>query len=313
MLDRRDELRAFKECINLMEYAASTGYTVDRRESSRSSAVLRHPEGDKVVVSRDQDGHWIYFSVRDDNDSGTIIDFVQRRRGGSLGEVRKELRPWHNSPTPAARAPRPESDFPTIIPTTRDLLRVRARFERTDPIGGRHTYLENERRIPPTVLSDPRFSDCIRTDQYGNAIFPHRNESGITGFEIKNRGFTGFAPGGEKGLWDSAATDNDTALVVVECAIDGLSHFALRRSPTCRYVSIAGTLNKTQPELLRQAVGKMKAGSTVVIAVDNDEGGDRLAAIIRTCLGDFARLCTEDRPRMRGMDWNDVLRKSSER
>lgn len=305
MLDRRDELRAFKESINLMEYAASTGYIVDRKESSRSSAVLRHPEGDKVVVSRDQDGHWIYFSVRDDADSGTIIDFVQRRRGGSLGEVRKALRPWLTSPAPQSHPA--DSALPTISPTTRDLLQVRARFERTEPICGRHPYLENERGIRPAVLADPRFSDCIRTDSHGNAIFPHRNEFGITGFEIKNHGFTGFAPGGEKALWESATRGDDSALVIVESAIDGLSHFAIRRSPTYRYVSIAGTLSKTQPELLKRAVGRMKAGSAVIIAVDNDDGGDHLASAIRACLEGRAASVVEDRPESRGLDWNDVL------
>jgi hypothetical protein len=308
MLDRREELQAFKTNINLMEYAASSGYAIDRKASSRSSAVMRHADGDKVVIARGQDGHWIYFSVRDENDSGTIIDFVQRRRGVSLSDVRKELRPWVHSPTPGARTARPETDFPSISPTTLDLLEVHAHYERTQPTNGRHRYLETERCIPLWVLSDPRFSDCIRTDQHGNAIFPHRNVLDITGFEIKNHGFTGFSPGGEKSLWQSATTHDDTALVVVESAIDGLSHFALRRSPTSRYVSIAGTLNKRQPDLLREAVGRMKACRAVVLAVDNDEGGDRLAASIRGCLGKFTHLCTEDRPTTRGMDWNDVLR-----
>lgn len=307
-MDRREELSAFKRDINLAEYALASGYLLDRKASSRSSAVLRHPDGDKVVISRDQDGHWIYFSVRTNQDCGSIIDFVQRRHPLSLGEVRKELRPWLNAPTNAERTPAAVPSVPLLEPVARDLLRVRAKFEGMQPIAGHHPYLEAERRIPPKVLADPRFAGRIRSDERGNAIFPHSNEAGLSGFEMKNHHFTGFAPGGEKGLWESNTTDADNVLVIVESAIDGLSHFAIRRPPTSRYVSIAGTLNQNQPHLLRLAVGKMKVGAQIAIALDNDTGGDRLGSGIRECLRPLGVEIVEDRPASRGADWNDVLR-----
>jgi hypothetical protein len=97
-----DELQKFKTGVNLSEFAASRGYALDRRESSRNSAVMRHPDGDKIIIAKNEaSGDWIYFSVRDDRDNGTIIDFLQRRGGGSLGEVRKTLRTWLGSPRPA--------------------------------------------------------------------------------------------------------------------------------------------------------------------------------------------------------------------
>ena len=73
-----DELEDFKSEINLTEYAAGQGYVLDRKASSRNSAVMRRDDGDKVVIARGQDRHWIYFSVRDDADNGSIVDFVQR-------------------------------------------------------------------------------------------------------------------------------------------------------------------------------------------------------------------------------------------
>lgn len=69
----RDELERFKTTINLTEYATSQGYQLDKRASSRNSVVMRHPAGDKVVIARGEDQHWIYFSVRDDADNGSII------------------------------------------------------------------------------------------------------------------------------------------------------------------------------------------------------------------------------------------------
>jgi hypothetical protein len=75
---RDDELENFKRRIDLREYAADPGYTLDRRDSWRGSAVMRNAADDKVAIKRDGDGHYVYFSVRDDADNGSIIDFVQK-------------------------------------------------------------------------------------------------------------------------------------------------------------------------------------------------------------------------------------------
>ena len=312
MFERREELRSFKREINLIEYAVSYGYEIDRKASSRGSAVLRHPDGDKVVIARDTAGCWIYFSVRDDQDNGTIIDFVQQRRSVSLGEVRRELRQW----VPGCRAAALPSSArrsapPTLQPASpKDLEVVRARFETMRPVAGRHAYLESERGIPADVLKHPRFAGCIRTDARGNAVFPHWNAEGLCGFELKNRGFIGFALGGVKGLWSSATWADDSALVITESAIDALSHFALRRPPFTRYASTAGALNHVQPDLIRQAVASLPPRSVVIIATDNDAGGDKLAAVIRELLAPLASQVRiiEDRPIVPGADWNDLLR-----
>ncbi len=98
-----DELEDFKAHINLSEYAAAQGYEMDRRASSKNSVLMRHCGGDNIVIACGTDRHWIYFSVRDDADNGTIIDFVQNRKGVKLGGVRQELRPWIGGARPVAR------------------------------------------------------------------------------------------------------------------------------------------------------------------------------------------------------------------
>ena len=92
--NRVDELERFKSRINLTEYMAAQGYQLDKTESSRHSVVMRSLGDDKLIVAKGQDGHWVYFSVRDEADNGSIIDFVQRRQGLNLGQVRRELRLW---------------------------------------------------------------------------------------------------------------------------------------------------------------------------------------------------------------------------
>src|SRR5258708_1470347 len=107
------ELESFKSSIDLRPYAAAQGYQLDRKESSRGSAVMRHANGDKIIIKRDVDGHHVYFSVRDERDNGTIIDFARNRKGLSLGAVRKELRQW--SGRPAELVP-----YPPLAPTAND-------------------------------------------------------------------------------------------------------------------------------------------------------------------------------------------------
>ena len=74
--NRTDELERFKQDISLAEYAAGEGYVLVKNESSRNSFVMqRETDNDKIIVATGTDGHGIYFSVRDDADNGSIIDF----------------------------------------------------------------------------------------------------------------------------------------------------------------------------------------------------------------------------------------------
>jgi Toprim-like/Protein of unknown function (DUF3991) len=312
MASRRDELDEFKRRINLTEYAAANGYCLDRKASSRNSAVMVHPAGDKIIVAKGDDQHWVYFSVRDDRDNGSIIDFEQRRHGGSMGDVRKVLRPWLSGGSIAGIVrPAPETFSPKLDPIHRDLIAVRLRYEAMKPIDGQHQYLEEVRKIPAHIRTDPLFADRIRIDQYKNAIFPHYNKDGLCGYEMKNRNITGFASGATKGLWCSQIGSDDRRLVIAETAIDALSYAAIKGQPYSRYVSTAGELNPDQPFLLEAAMKKLPAGGQVVLAVDHDAGGDKIGAKIEAIFLSIGRsqlALVRDVPLTVGNDWNDQLR-----
>jgi len=57
------ELEDFKTNINLTEYAAGQGFVLDRKASSRNSVVMQMPGGEKIVIARGQDLHWLYFCI----------------------------------------------------------------------------------------------------------------------------------------------------------------------------------------------------------------------------------------------------------
>jgi len=307
-----EELERFKSQINLSEYAASRGYGLDRRESSRNSAVMRHPNGDKIIIARNEaSGDWIYFSVRDDRDNGTIIDFLQKRGSGSLGRVRKLLREWLGSPRPAGvQLPMFAKN---LVPISRDRTAVIREWELAR-ICVSLPYLTS-RGLDPEVLALPRFAGCVRVDRRNNALFPHYDREGLCGYEIKNKGFTGFAPGGLKGLWYSKAFTTDRQLVFTETAIDALSYQVLHPDELgTRFMSTGGELSPTQrgdlekeqPGLLRSAMEKLPVGAVVLLAFDNDEPGQKLADEVRA-------LAPADRELRRvvpkaGKDWNEMLK-----
>ena len=296
------ELERFKTDVILPDLAASRGYAVDRRASSRNSVVMRHPDGDKIIIARyEGTTHWVYFSVRDDRDNGTVIDFLQNRGNGSLGMVRKTLRDWLGTA-------RPSSQLPLFVkelqPVSRDRAGVIAEWEKAAPCTAL-PYLTG-RGLGPEVISLPLFTGCVRVDRRNNALFPHYDKDGLCGFEVKNKDFTGFASGGVKGLWYSQTKTTDGRLVLVESAIDAMSFHVLQGDEHTRYMSTGGELNPQQPLLLRGAMEKLHPSAVVVLAFDDDEGGEKITKEIKA-VAPAGRKLLRMRPEG-GKDWNQVLK-----
>lgn len=303
------ELERFKTDIDLRAFAASLSYELDPRASWAGSAVMRHANGDKIIITRNaQDGHYLYYSVRDDRDNGTIIDFLKFRRPSlTLGDIRKQLRPWLG---PSAR---PLPLFAPLEKTHKDRRRVELAFAQTTE-AHRHPYLERERGIPASLLVSRRFLGTVRIDARGNAVFGHVDKSGVCGMEMRNTAFKGFSKGGSKGLWLSHEYPDDKCLVLCESAIECLSHAALfPDDPFTRYASVAGKLNMSvQPELIRAAAARMPLHSAIIAAMNPDVAGRALATDVACAVQRSGRsdLRFEVREPDGPGDWNDQLRAS---
>jgi len=217
-----------------------------------------------------------------------------------------ELRQWT-----CTAAPLPQ--FPPLESLSKDRLRVEKAYRRMEDAPA-HPYLL-ERCIPAGVLASARFAGRVRIDRHHNVVFPHFDQGRrLCGYEIKNRGYTRFASGGEKGLWFSRTKPDDTSLVLAESAIDALSHAALFPDDRTRYASIGGKLNSKQPGLIRATVAKMPARSVIVAAFDADPAGRDLVHMVKTILESFAAEAGRNDltfwghlPDTDGQDWNDVL------
>ena len=307
MMNQDAELESFKKEIDLRQFAVRLGYEIDQCESWRGSTVLRRG-ADKIVVKRNGNGHYVFFSVRDDGDNGTVIDFLQRRQKLSLGAVRQILRPWIGQPATSAQ-------FPRLEPASPDRMRVEGAYRRMAN-AQRFPYLEYKRCVPVAVLLSPRFAGRMRIDSLGNTVFPHFDAEGLCGYEIKNCGFTGFAAGGQKGLWFSRTQPEDRRLVIAESAIDALSYATVFPDPEdrTRYASLGGRPSSRQAALVRTTIARLPARAEVVAAFDADDAGRKLVEMVREFVASVAirtgrsDLIFETRlPADEGEDWNQVL------
>lgn len=302
-MNRDDELFRFKREINLVEYAEVSGYEIDKKQSSKASKVMRRGE-DKIIVSTDKDGTGIYFSVRDDSDNGSIIDFIQKREKKNLGEVRKELRPWigvsTGRPVKARKPVQQRPEKPIAIDGSE--AKTNAAWMRLKPYKG--DYLTKERAIAYKTLEGVN----LRQDERGNVCFPHYGENSvITGWEVKNKDFTGFSAGGKKqiGIYKASkdAKLETGRLVIVESGIDALSFKELHARPTDMIVSVGGEMSPEQMERISKAI---KTAPEVIIATDKDAGGEKIAKRLLELRSDCERLLPQNK------DWNADLQEKHE-
>ncbi|MBF0098580.1 MAG: DUF3991 and TOPRIM domain-containing protein [Magnetococcales bacterium] len=293
-----DELERFKTEIHLAEVAASYGYALDQRESSRSSLVMRRTsDGDKIVVATAPDGHGVYFSVRDATDNGSVIDFVMRRDGVTLGGARQTLRPWLATSSFSAAQ---RFSIPKPAPIPRDQTNIIAQWHRLMPYRG--GYLEGRGILSKTLAA---FADHVRIDARGNVAFRHNDRSGVTGWELKNKGFTGFAAGGRKSLFacriGTVPPETHPRLVISESAIDVMSFYQCDSTPGL-FLSFAGALSPDQRTLLADVLARYP-DAEIIAATDTDPDGEDFAALIQSLRPDARRARSPE-----GKDWNDVLR-----
>ncbi len=290
------ELEQFKR-MNLPDFAAKYyGFERDKQSSSENSFAMKRGN-EKVVFKKNPNGHWAFFSVNQggmQGRAGTIMDFVMwQENNPNFGKARQVIR-GHVSPSsfpiaPAQILPQPAVQF--------DYTELSARWSQMKHYPG---YLSAQRGLTPDTIA--RFRDHIRLDDHGNTVFRHDDEHGITGWEVKNRNFTGFAAGGKKALFacQIGGPGEPPNIIIAESAIDAMSYYQQRHAPGL-YISFGGKLTDKQTKLLADTLARYP-NAQVLIATDADPPGEEYAEIIRGMRPDAKR----ERP-PQGKDWNDTV------
>ena len=289
----------FKRDINLPTFTAMYGYEVDRKKTTKTSIAMKSGN-DKIIITK-KGGVWVYFSVFNDQDSGTIIDFVANRSNKSIPEIGSLLADWSG----LGASPLPVYD---VEDQTYDIDRVAAIFSKCRPVQN-HKYLES-RGLGSKLLASDRFEGKIFTDRYGNAAFPHYRNRTVCGLELKNAKRGLLVKGSQKTFWRSNAKATDTTLVATEAVIDALSYQQLHQRKDTFYLATGGGVSAKQCRLLSDLLAVTDQITKVIIATDNDQGGDRIAKRVLDTIekSSFKGLVVRHRPIRDGEDWNDALR-----
>ena len=292
------ELHKFKTNINLAEYVTSFGYIKDRKKSSLNAPVMTNKEtGDKIVIGKDnKDGHFVYFNTYNDNDNGTIIDFIKNRTNENLGFIRKRCRAWLENPNPIEQI--------NIKVSTKNAVKIANIWHNLkveSPIkpmwGLNRTYLKKLAEMPNVKCSNDKF------------YFMLSNLSGICGIERRNEEEKGIIKGSIKGLFANGKLKDAKRIIIFESPIDLMSYCALGKTKEYDYfLATMGSIGEGAKESLITIFTRNK-DAKIIFCTDNDDGGLKidlvLNKIIKEVDGDTDRV-SKDKPKEK--DWNDELK-----
>ncbi len=293
------ELDGFKR-LNLVDFAKTMGYQIDRDESSKQSIVLRKGDDKVIVKAPEHTEHWVYCSVRDESDHGSILDFIRNRTGENLGNVRKMIRGHARDNPSLLLSPVLKADVPAS--QGQDGYRKKAaavwKAARWEP---EPVYLVGRGLSSLTMTAD-RFTDTFRVDRSGNVLFPHFDRVGMCGYEIRRADFKGFGKDVKKALWYSNNLKTAESIVLCESPIDCFSHFQLHSGESA-YVAIGGTPSALQRDLLTGLLLKAAdRGVKVYCAFDNDSSGNEYHSMMELLSPQPLERLTPV-----GKDWNEDL------
>jgi len=292
MKNSNSELDNFKREIDLGLYLEAKGWTRDNMTSCNTSALYRNDNKEKLLVGKKNE-HFLYTNPDIASDKGSIIDFVQKREGLNLGQVRKELRPALNG------------DFESTHDwkeSPEKMEKSQFIWESSKPVKS-NAYLEGRGIEKETI---EKHSARIRETSSGNLLFGHFGPEGFSGYETKivEDGKGRFATGLDKSMFTCTNNMSEvTRIVITETAIDSLSYEQKDglRDDTA-YISLAGNPSPDQLEQLK-SIASIERIDEVVLAHDKDPGGHKQMAKCEKALEGVDVEITRDQPKNR-KDWN---------
>lgn len=285
-----------KRDIDLVQFALSHNFEIDRKKSSKKCKVLRGDSIRKINVSKNG-GQWVFYDC-DARSGGSIIDFYMAVEGvdrfGAISFLESQIgieQPNHD-PIYSVK----ESSF--------DRERVKEEISKMIPLQNYHWFL-GYRGITRATISAARFDGTLYTDDRKNILFPHKDRKGYTGSEKKNRGYASFTEYGKKSLWFSRSFKEDYYLVFSESGLDILSRFQLKDNGCTQYFSFGGNLSEEQFDLIA-SVFKKNPWKKKVLSPDNDKAGREYVDMFKERFPDETFIV--DLPGVDGQDWNDLVK-----
>ncbi|MEK6480929.1 toprim domain-containing protein [Catalinimonas sp. 4WD22] len=279
----RDELNYYKENIDIRDYLETSGYTLDKtRDTARYRAYSNQENGDKIYIPRNSKYGVpnYYVNQFDNDDKGTVIDFVMSREQKSLNEARLTLRDFQQGYVPTVRQ---QQTVPVHEEKNTDERRqyMVEKIAKEYPSGLDDEYLE-KRLLSSATLHHSAFKGKIKLNEVSDdkwVVFPLENEQGKpTGLSMKGNGKERIL-GEKSGVWISHPSmpgKEVDQLVITEHPIDAMSYHQLhgdsQQNHNTVYLATAGNPSHKQLEVIQSKVNELQP-KEIVLANDNDKAG----------------------------------------
>ncbi len=273
----------FRSEISIIELAASIGYVMDLKKGKKWPVLVNKHSGEKIIIvnpsSKSNQG---YFNPYNDDDKGTLIDFIKYRLNIDfksnpsltlIQNINNVLYSQQNLPVIEVKNfKRSEKVF---IPCDNDFQDL----TNTD-------YL-NDRNISNDTLNSINFKNTIFNkiqSGFSNIAFPYKDGNGkIMGFEYRNHGYKMFSEDMDrsKSIWYSNLPKTLERIILSESPIDAISYHQLKEPSNALYVSFGGSLSELQIPTVNELLSRHSARSDnfhYLSIVDNDKMGDKYNA-----------------------------------
>lgn len=285
--------------LPLDEILKKNGYYEKRSKSSRNYKTLTNDNDDNIVISRQPNGHYLYFNPNDDRDRGNIYNFAKNRgiKANDLISKNIDINELKSSIEPIS----------TISQSSKKAIADYKNLEKM----GENSFLTRKRKISPEILKE--FSSLKQDNKYGNAVvpsyicknYPHNDgeiqlltQSGSISYLSKpltqdTQGNPYDKPikqlcSGSKGLEILKADNSPNDLkdfkniVICESMIDTLSYCELKglNLKDTLLCSTNGQITSSQKEVFK-FLDEKAINTNIILGFDNDKKGKDFDDIVK--------------------------------
>jgi len=308
--DFREELQYYKEHIDIRDYLEASGYEIDKSRDTARYRAYTHPDTrDKVYIPKNSQ-HKVpnyYVNQLDNDDKGTLLDFIMSREQKSLDEARLSLRAFHQGYVPSPPPP---------VEKVNDQKKEKQKYViqkivEEHPSGLESPYLK-ERWLSDETLRHPAFRDKVKLNSYAAEqylAFPLADHEGkVSGVALKSVNKERIL-GEKSGVWSSHPSNGKLTIdrmVITEHPIDAMSYHQLfdDKQRNTIYLSTAGNPSNKQIEVIQNHIHLHKP-KEIILANDLDKAGQLFNQKYLEKLKPHEAVLHEEKPQFK--DWNADL------
>lgn len=285
----------FRREISIIEIASAHGYILEYKKGLRTPVLFNPEYQDRIIILDPKNpANQGYWNPEDDTDKGSLIHFVKKRLG--------TIFPHPHKHSEQANVNSVLYQYLRLDPFVRQQNRQLINYEALEQLETNgflpasyhlkpllQTSFFTHRYIALETLKRQEFAGRIFNVQhlnpekpglkYTNTAFPYfvAAHGQMVGLEIRNIHYKAHAEGSDRshGVWHSNMPPILERIVLVESALDALSHQELKQQTNNLYVSYGGNLTQNQIQTIKalKTKGNPAPNFQFVTASDNDKKG----------------------------------------